>query len=65
MKSVDLVIQLHIGEKGEQSIGLKGPLGDRILCLGMLELAKDAILNAKPDSGIAVVQSAPLGGLRT
>jgi hypothetical protein len=65
MKIVNLAIQLQLGENGEQNVGLKGPLNDRVLCLGMLELAKDVILNGKTDSGIAVVQSAPLGGLRT
>jgi hypothetical protein len=64
VKSIELVIQLNIDGSGGQSIGLKGPLNDKVLCLGMLEMGKDAILNAKPDSGIAVVQSSPGGKLQ-
>jgi len=64
MKVTELAIQL-IEEDGKVRIGMKGPLNDKILCLGMMELAKQALLDAKPTGpDILVAQSVP-GGLKT
>ena len=65
MKTVSLTIQLQIDDAGGQHIGLQGPLNDKILCLGMLSLAKHTLLVEAPKSPspIAVVQSMPKGGV--
>lgn len=43
-----LVAQIVITLDARGNIGLNGPLHDKILCLGMLELARKAVLDYQP-----------------
>lgn len=40
-------ITITVDDKGK--LNISGPLQDKILMLGLLELAKDAVLNFKPE----------------
>lgn len=49
-------IELTIKLEPDGKISIGGPLHDKILCLGLLELAKDVIKNYNP-SAIQVAKS--------
>lgn len=42
-------VELRITFSNEGEIRVHGPIHDKILCFGLLELAKDAIKNYKPE----------------
>lgn len=42
---VQIVIDLH----SNGGVNIHGPLHDKILCLGLLEIAKDLVKSYKPD----------------
>lgn len=46
-------------EPATSTLNVNGPLQDRIQCLGLLELAKDAVLNFKANEALVV----PVGSL--
>lgn len=43
------------------SVNVTGPLQNKILCLGALELAKGVVLNFKPDETPGIVIARPNG----
>ena len=48
-------IQLLITLTGDGQVQVAGPLEDRVLCYGLLEAARDAVREYRPDpSGVAV-----------
>lgn len=54
---MDIILTITMTPQGIQ---VGGPINDKILCLGLLELAKPAILNYQP-SAIQVVPGNALG----
>lgn len=54
----DIVIKPMVVD-GETKLRILAPMGDKIYCLGMLELAKQAILSFRPPAG----QPNPQSGL--
>mgnify|MGYP001616821637 CR=1 FL=1 len=48
-------IVLTITFSGSGNVNVTGPLQDKILCYGMLERAKDAIRDYKPESQQLVI----------
>lgn len=45
-------------------IGLQGPIGDRLLCYGLLEIAKDLIRQQGEKAKAPLITTAPAGVLR-
>lgn len=42
-------------------LGLKGPVGDKVACLGVMEMAKHALLSGRPsESKPALVVAGPV-----
>lgn len=56
---IQLVITLTT-ENGKQSVNASGPLADRLLCYGMLEMARDAIRDYKVPTIALVPQVDPI-----
>lgn len=53
-------VQIIITLKGAAGVEVHGPIADKVLCYGMLEMAKDAIRDFKPPvGGLTVVQAVP------
>ena len=56
MNEVQLVITL----KGVAGVEVHGPIADKVLCYGMLEMAKDAIREFKPPvGGLTIAKGVP------
>jgi hypothetical protein len=46
-----VILTISMDEKGQ--VGVNGPIQDKILCLGLLELAKLAVIEYNPETKIA------------
>ena len=55
---MDIILTISLTPQGVQ---VGGPINDKVLCLGLLELAKPAILNYNPNA----IQVAPASVLAT
>lgn len=55
MYMTDIVLTITLTQSGIQ---VGGPLHDKILCMGLLELAKQSVINYDP-SKIIVTQTSP------
>jgi len=55
---MDIILTITLTKEGIQ---VGGPIHDKVLCLGLLELAKPAILNYNPNA----IQVAPASVLAT
>lgn len=59
---VELRIQLQEDENG-QNVRVIGPLQNKVLCLGMIELAKKAVLEAQTETPRVLVAAGMPGNL--
>ncbi len=46
----------------KNGIQVEGPIENKILCFGMLEMARQAVTNWRPDNGVIPVPIAPARG---
>lgn len=54
---------LTISVNGQGQVGVNGPIHDKILCLGLIELAKVAILEYRGEKQILTPDAATVAGL--
>lgn len=52
-----VMLTISVDEKGQ--VGVNGPIQDKILCLGLMELAKVAVLEYNPDTRVAATPMGP------
>lgn len=61
----EVIMSITINVMDDGKVGMVGPLHDKVMCYGMLEVARDIVHDHKAErpSGIMVVP--PLGGLKS